>query len=339
MKNRSISIIVLLMFVLPFIMLHDEAVAQSQPIRVAVLDFDASSSNDLYQYGGNISKLITNKIESGLVNLGSYKMVERTRIESLQREFDLIKAGVIDRETAARSGLVKGADAIIYGSINEFAITGQRQDGQYILNDLGVTLKVQVKMTNAETWSLLLTNEFTGIAPVNGQRPVDNEFARNPGAVIDGVKNIWGAIKNKRAPNLRKTRPDPEAEKEYCAQLVSSAIDSLVTTIISKIQMTKVETTRQVTEIASNISGTVLSVRPGNMIFINGVSTNIVKLGDRLQVKRTLQETDPATGKVIKFDEVIGEVEILEIQSSGIIRSRFSSPSGGTPRKGDKITN
>ena len=314
------------------------ASAQPQPVRVAVLNFETAGNSNYYNQNDSVHKLLTAKIEEGLQNLGSYKMVERTMIDSLQREFNLINTGVIDKETAARRGLVRGVDAIIYGSINEFAITGRREDGQYTLSDLGVILKIQVKMTSAETWSLLLTNEFSAKSPVEVQRPVENS-TQSTLAVVKGVSKIWGAIKNKRITDLKVTRPDPEAEKEHCSRLISAALDSVIGDVVSKIQATKVETARHVTEIASNVKGTILSVRPNNVVFITGIKTNIVKPGDRLQVKRTSNERDPSTNKIISFDEAIGEVEIIEIQNPSVIRARFSSSSEGRPQKGDKVTN
>jgi hypothetical protein len=313
--------------------------AQSQPIRVGILDFKSLQRAD-YRYQGDINQVIANKIEGGLVSLSSYKMVERNNISTLNREFDLINSGVIDKQTAARLGRVHGADAIIYGSINEFSISGQRDDGQYRLSDLKVTLKVQVKMTQVESWNHLFSNEFVATAPVAGQAlPMDDEYLKDPGKLIDDLKNWGGILKKKRPTPTRMNRPDGQQEIAYCNQLVNSAVDVLVASIISKIQSTKLESARYVAEISSSISGNVLAVRPGNIVMITGINRTLAKPGDRLRVKRTEKVQDPTTGKLVAFDNLVGEVEVLEIQDSGVLRARFSSSTDDTPKAGDKVTN
>jgi len=320
-----------------------KASAQQKTIRVAVLDFSMPRNRELIQYGANINQIITNKIESGLLSLGSYKMVERTKIDSLQREFAMIRAGMIDPETSAKLRRVHGVDAVIYGTINEFSILGQRTDGNYKLSDLRAVLKVQVKMTNSTTWDLLITDEFIGQAPQGGESkaPEKAKSAANPNDTIVTGKSIWDAIKYKRMPTpsqpSRATRPDRQAEEEYCQQLTSEAVSNLVGSIVSRIQKSKKDEITQTREIENTISGVILRVT-GNMVYITGIPSKVLQIGDKLQVKRVSTERDPGTGKMISFDEPVGEVEVLELQST-VVRGRFSSSTDAKPVKGDKVTN
>lgn len=320
-----------------------DAVAQQKTIRVAVLDFDMPRNRELSQYGANVNQIITNKIESGLLSLGSYKMVERTKINSLQREFAMIQAGIIDKETSAKLQRVHGVDAVIYGTINEFAITGQRSDGQYRLQDLRAVLKVQVKMTNTTTWDLLITDEFIGQAPqANAEKKPEksSSIQNSTDAVVLG-STIWGAIKNKRIPtsstSSRMTRPDHQAEMEYCQQLTSESVSNAVSGIVSRIQQAKKTEIIQTREIENTISGTILRVT-GNMVYISGLPRQVLQVGDKLQVKRVASERDPSSGKMVSFDEPIGEVEVLEVQAT-VVRGRFSSSLDAKPLRGDKVTN
>lgn len=316
--------------------------AQQKTIRVAVLDFDLPRNREISQYGANINQRITDKIENGLLSLGSYKMVERTKMKYLEQEFALIRNGVIDPETAAKLRRVSGVDAIIYGSISEFAVTGQRTDGNYTLNDLRATLRVQVKMTNTTSGDLLIADEFIGQAPQGQAAPPKNANSANQTKeALDAGSAIWGAIKNKRLPptssTSRVTRPDRQAEQEWCEQLTSEAVSTLVAGVVARIQKSKKEDVQQTRQIDDAISGTVLRAT-GNMVYITGLPRDVLQIGDKLLVKRTTTERDPGTNKMITFDEPVGEVEVLELQAT-VVRGRFSSTTDAKPQRGDKVTN
>jgi hypothetical protein len=72
----------------------------------------------------------------------------------------------------------------------------------------------------------------------------------------------------------------------------------------------------------------------GGTIVINVGSRGGLKVGDKLQVKRTGREIrDPATGKVLRrVEESLGELTITEVDEGSAVGT-FSGPT--TPKVGD----
>ena len=99
------------------------AQARAERKRVAVLDFDASTSSTGYYYGWlgigpakGVSDLLTN----ALVKEGTYIVLERSKVEQILKEQNFGASGRLDASTAAQIGKILGADAVIIGTITQF---------------------------------------------------------------------------------------------------------------------------------------------------------------------------------------------------------------------------
>ena len=86
---------------------------------------------------------------------------------------------------------------------------------------------------------------------------------------------------------------------------------------------------------AAQIEGRVQLVK-ATTIFVTGISRSQVKVGDRLFVQRLHIEKDVQTGREIRFNEKIGELEVTGIQDSVIVGAFSGAES---VKIGDLVTN
>jgi curli biogenesis system outer membrane secretion channel CsgG len=113
-------------------------VAQSQPqqkMRIAVLDFDYSSTgqNWVWWGGGAPSRGVSDMLTNKLVEGGSYSVIERSRIDDIIAEQNLGDSGRISANTAAQLGRILGVDAVVIGSVTRYNLT----EGSNGVNVLG----------------------------------------------------------------------------------------------------------------------------------------------------------------------------------------------------------
>jgi hypothetical protein len=316
------------------------------PIRVAVLDFDfPENTGELRQLLPNVGQIIMDRIESGLVSLQTYEMVERRRIIKILEEQNLGKGGRIDDQTAAKIGRILGVDAIIYGTISEFSLSGARTDGDYELDNLGVTLKAHYTLTNTTTGRILISEESIGQAgsrSPNARRNIQSQGMNPMDLTAVLCKKLGGKWCNKVPLTSRTQLPqrpprhDLRSFVEHCRSLANSAVAEATSKIIARVQETKIRGTDNRRGSINKTDGRVLRVS-GSMLYISGIDTGGVQPGDKFQVRRLTSDRD-AAGNVVSFTEKVGEVEIVEVQSSVAV-GRFSSTTNDLkPQKGDQVT-
>jgi curli biogenesis system outer membrane secretion channel CsgG len=333
---RSILALALLSAAVPMIP------AQRNTIRVAVLDFEMpQNGGELRSIMPNLNQMITNRIEAGLVALRSYEMVERSRIDKLLNERNLIQNGVIDPQTAAEVGRILGVDAIIYGGVDAYEVNGMRSDGNFQAGDLSVTVKTHFKLTNTTTGKLLISEIAVSTAGNSGdKRKTENirEQADTAAKAADALSRIFRnrGIRNPVEPTRAK-RPDSREVQEHCRALTDQAVGDVVGQIVGKVQETKSQEIKNRRDIVNKIDGEVIRVS-GDRVFISGIHPDIVQAGDKLTVRRNVVERD-SKGKSITFTERVGEVEVMEVQES-IVVARFSAGAASLqPARGDKVSN
>ena len=101
--------------------------------RVGVLEIKGSG---LYTYGGpsvelgnrvrlapppNFTDGLTEILTTALIEQGRYQVLERAKIDAVLAEQDLATSGRVNRQTAAATGNVTGAQILITGDVTEFS--------------------------------------------------------------------------------------------------------------------------------------------------------------------------------------------------------------------------
>jgi curli biogenesis system outer membrane secretion channel CsgG len=314
----------------PAVLLFAISIAQAQPPkkRVAVFDFDyatvQSGLSAIFGQNVDIGKGIADLIVDRLVNDGTYSVIERKAIDKIMTEQNFSNSDRANPNSAAKLGKILGVDAIIIGSITQFG----RDDktigvgggafgglaGRYGVGNVG---KKQSKAVVAITARMVSTDTGEILAVGSGK----GESQRS-GAMLGGAGgsygNAGGGAVNMSSSNFANTILG-EAVAAAVTQL-SSQLDAKAGSLPSKV---------------ISIDGLVADVS-GNTLIMNVGSRAGVKVGDRLQIKRTGRAiTDPATGKVLRRAEtLLGEVaikEVDEVSSTGDFRGT------GTVKVGDAV--
>ncbi len=90
---------------------------------IAIMKFaDARQDKEKGAYD-NPSMIIQEKMISGLVNQGIFRVIERQQLEKILAEQKLQMSGMIDNNSAVEIGKMLGADGIMVGSITEYGRT------------------------------------------------------------------------------------------------------------------------------------------------------------------------------------------------------------------------
>ena len=86
---------------------------------VSVSDFDFTATGGMWWMSEFVGKGVTDLITDGLINDGSYRIVERKRLAAITEEQRLVRGGV-DVADAEQPGKLLGAQYLIVGSITKF---------------------------------------------------------------------------------------------------------------------------------------------------------------------------------------------------------------------------
>ena len=118
-------------------------IPQSERITVGVLDFKRNANDEkLEQY----RKGLTDMFITELRKMPELRPVERSRLDTVMREFELGELGVIDSETAQEIGRALGAQALYYGG---FTVP------------VGTMLRLDARLVRVETLEVLASEEST----------------------------------------------------------------------------------------------------------------------------------------------------------------------------------
>jgi curli biogenesis system outer membrane secretion channel CsgG len=129
--------------------LADSAAAQSKRMAVAVMDFDYGTL-DPWWGSYDIGKGVSDQIVDELVNDGSFRVIERKRLDAVLAEQDFSRSDRADPSAAKLSkvGKVLGIRYIIAGSITKFAT--ESRGGAVRVKGIGIggkKAKSEVRLT------------------------------------------------------------------------------------------------------------------------------------------------------------------------------------------------
>jgi len=158
------------------------AEAQSKRPTVAVMDFDYGAVNNWWSgVWGNydIGKGMSDQVVDELVNDGSFRVIERKKLDTVLAEQDFAQSDRADPSAAklAQVGKVLGVKYIISGSITKFATSDKKYGGGGLIGGKlgGLGLKkaksevtVTARMIDATTGEIMLSAKGEGISNKGG---------------------------------------------------------------------------------------------------------------------------------------------------------------------------
>lgn len=158
------------------------AEAQSKRPTVAVMDFDYGAVNNWWSgVWGNydIGKGMSDQVVDELVNDGSFRVIERKKLDTILAEQDFAQSDRADPSAAklAKVGKVLGVRYIISGSITKFATSDKKYGGGGLIGGKlgGLGLKkaksevtVTARMIDATTGEIMISAKGEGVSKKGG---------------------------------------------------------------------------------------------------------------------------------------------------------------------------
>jgi curli biogenesis system outer membrane secretion channel CsgG len=302
--------------------------AAQQKKRVAVVNFDyatvQSGVSAIFGTNLDVGKGIADLLVEKLVQGGTYSVIERKALDKIVSEQNFSNSDRADPNSAAKIGRLLGVDAIIIGSITQFGrddrstnVGGSVVGGigrKYGLGGVGkreskAVVGISARMIDATTGEILVTANAVG------------ESSRS-GAMLTGAggssANAAGGLIDMNSKNFGST-------------ILGEAVNKSVTELAKKLEINAARLPTRVVVVEGLVADA-----SGNTLVLNVGTRAGLKVGDRLEVKRSLREVrDPASGKVIRrIEDKLGVLVITEADE----QSAVGAFSGTTPPKvGDTV--
>lgn len=242
---------------------------------IALIEFENLTDYKEGDIGGRIVSLL----ETELVKLKRFNVIERQQLDAILREQGLTLSGFLSGVGGAKAGEVKGLDAIITGKVTEYHTVPEESYSSYTDKkgkfyqtyslELKTRVEVGIKMIDVTSGEILLAESKDG-------------FERKYFSSSTGY------------PSGETVRTETDA-------LTSKATSECIEKIVQSI------------EGVYPLEGTILSVE-GKEVYIDIGSAHGLSPKQKLRVERVAKVLKhPVTGKVIGVvrDE-IGEIEIKE---------------------------
>ncbi len=146
------------------------AAAQSKRPTVALLDFDYASIVHWWEPGQDIGKGVADMLVDGLVEDGTYRVIERKRLDAVLAEQNFSNSDRADPGAAdvAKIGKALGVKYLIVGSITKFGMEQKNMNlggsawgaGKYGVGDFGTkkgkaTVAITARMIDSSTGEIM----------------------------------------------------------------------------------------------------------------------------------------------------------------------------------------
>ena len=152
--------------------------AQSKRPSVAVMDFDFGTVHNWWG-SYDIGKGMADQVVDALVNDGSFRVIERKKLDTVLAEQDFARSDRADPSAAklAKVGKVLGVKYIIAGSITKFGgeeknygggLLGRGKLGGLGLKKAKTEVSVTARMIDATTGEILMSTKGEGISKKGG---------------------------------------------------------------------------------------------------------------------------------------------------------------------------
>jgi curli biogenesis system outer membrane secretion channel CsgG len=199
------------------------AKAQSKRPTVAVMDFDYGAVNNWWSgVWGNydIGKGMSDQVVDELVNDGSFRVIERKKLDTILAEQDFQQSDRADPHTVAKVGKVLGVKYIITGSITKFATSDKKYGGGGLIGGKlgGIGIKkaksevtLTARMVDATTGEILISAKGEGVSNKGG------------GLTVGGLGGGGGAAFSMGSSEYKASALG-EAQEQACKLLVEALV-------------------------------------------------------------------------------------------------------------------
>jgi curli biogenesis system outer membrane secretion channel CsgG len=146
---------------------------------VAVMDFDFGTVHEHWWGNYDIGKGMADQVVDALVNDGSFRVIERKKLDTVLAEQDFARSDRADPSAAklAKVGKVLGVKYIIAGSITKFGgeeknygggMLGRGKLGGLGLKKAKTEVSITARMIDATTGEILMSTKGEGISKKGG---------------------------------------------------------------------------------------------------------------------------------------------------------------------------
>ena len=292
--------------------------------RVAVMNFDFGTVQQWWSANWDIGKGISDLIVNELVTAGTYRVIERNRLDEILTEQDLGESGRANPASAARVGKILGVNAMIVGSITQFGTEKKKKGiggafskiggfggGSYGTQKGKAKVAIDARIVDTTSGEILAVAKGTG------------ESSRS-GLMLGGYGGRGGGT---GAGSVDMTSSD--FRETILGEAVAQAAQQLSQQLI--------QADARIPEVKVEIDGLVADV-DGSVVILNVGSSHGLEAGTVLKVKRVIRTVkDPATGKVLReITGIIGEIRVDEVDKGSSVGTIIS---GDSVEVGDKVTN
>ena len=292
--------------------------------RVAVMNFEFGTVQQWWNGNWDIGKGISDMIVNELVTAGTYRVIERNRLDQILAEQDLGESGRANPASAAKVGKVLGANAMIVGTITQFGTEKKKKGIGGAFSKIGGfgggsygTQKGKAKVAIDARIVDTTTGEILAVAKGAGE-------SSRSGLMLGGYGGGGGGG---GAGSIDMSSSD--FRETILGEAVALAVKELSQQLI--------EADARIPEVKVAIKGMVADV-DGSMVILNVGSSHGVEAGAILKVKRVTRTVkDPATGRVLReIASIIGEIRVDEVDEGSSVGTIIS---GDSVEVGDKVTN
>ena len=294
--------------------------------RVAVMDFDyatvQSYSAAMFGSDVDVGKGIADLLITGLVNDGTYSVIERQALDKIMAEQNFSNSSRADPSSAAKLGKLLGVDAIIIGAITQFGNETQNKNiggGGGNWHGFGVggighsnskaNVHIDARIINVETGEILAVAEGAG------------ESARSSTSLLGGGGNWhgWG--------NGNVDFGSSNFQNTIIGEATKTAVQQLSANLVTDAPKIPAQVVK--------IDGLVAAV-DGGQVILNVGSGAGVKPGDLLEVVRVTKEIkDPSTGEVIRrLTTTVGVIKATDVDAKSAVCTVVS---GSGFQEGDRV--
>ena len=283
-----------------------------------VSSFNITSSMGNVDYSSSSAGVPVNGIEAividSLSRTGRFRLVERTELDSVLGEQDLVTSGRIAQPSGAATGNVLGAEYLV-----QVVVTDYESDTSGTDKGVGGLLTRKVPLLGG-----VKAGSSTGRVGLN-VRLIDAETSE-----ITFTKQIESVI---RESNLSFGAVGVVGDLGLGGFMSSYSRTPIGQAVIAGINQGVYELVKQVG--AKAAEGSVVKADE-TQVFVN-LGQDSVSVGDRLQVMRKGEELiDPETGISLGGAMTpLGEVEVVQVQEKFCVASPVSLT--GTPARGDLV--
>lgn len=136
--------------------------------RVAVIEFKNKADNQYWWSGG--AEAIQDKLVTGLVKSGKFRVLEREQLAAIMREKNLTLSGDVDPSTAMQIGKLLGVNYLLTGAVTEYGLEekggrgpGFRKLPSFSVKKRSFTGAVDARLINVDTGEIVWADDARAV--------------------------------------------------------------------------------------------------------------------------------------------------------------------------------